>query len=108
MGSVGENYRCPLCGRTGRAFYTEMDIIDFPICTGKVNEDDSWNCLWDDVLGSEWIDTTHRHVLALRKVLRCHSSSRDESWLQRLAKHDSVIRRIIQYGFVTSHWHEAS
>ena len=37
MGSVSENYRCPLCGRTGMGGYS-LDSIGFPICTeGKHN-----------------------------------------------------------------------
>ena len=32
MGSVGEDYRCPTCGRTGMGGYA-VDGIDVPICT---------------------------------------------------------------------------
>ena len=39
MGSVAEDYRCPLCGRTGMGGYS-LDSIGFPICT-----DGKHNCL---------------------------------------------------------------
>ena len=32
MGSVGDDYRCPLCGRIGMGGYS-MDGINFPVCT---------------------------------------------------------------------------
>ena len=40
MGSVGPNYRCPLCGRVGNGGYAP-DGIDFPICT-----EGDFSCLW--------------------------------------------------------------
>ena len=39
MGSVGENYRCPLCGVTGMGGYS-LDGINYPICT-----DGNFSCL---------------------------------------------------------------
>ena len=37
MGSVGDNYRCPICGITGMGGYA-LDGIDVPVCTaGKYN-----------------------------------------------------------------------
>ena len=40
MGSVGPNYRCPLCGRTGQGGYI-VDGIPFPVCT-----EGDYACLW--------------------------------------------------------------
>ena len=39
MGSVGNDYRCPLCGRTGMGGYS-MDGIYFPVCTAG-----TYNCI---------------------------------------------------------------
>ena len=44
MGSVGENYKCPLCGRVGNGGYS-MDGIGFPICT-----EGDYSCLWYQVI----------------------------------------------------------
>ena len=49
MGSVGEDYRCPLCGRTGMGGYSP-DWIGFPICT-----EGDYNCL-DKVCPSDTSD----------------------------------------------------
>ena len=40
MGSVGDNYRCPTCGRTGMGGYA-LDGINYPICTAG-----NHSCLW--------------------------------------------------------------
>ena len=40
MGSVGEDYRCPWCGREGAGGYAP-DGIDYPICT-----EGQYSCLW--------------------------------------------------------------
>ena len=48
MGSVGENYRCPLCGVVGMGGYHVDGLLLPPICTeGK------WNCL-DRTLEHPW------------------------------------------------------
>ena len=40
MGSVDDNYKCPLCGRKGNGGYA-LDGIDYPICTRG-----DFSCLW--------------------------------------------------------------
>ena len=40
MGSVGDDYRCPWCGRTGNVGYAPEDV-GYPICTNG-----SHSCLW--------------------------------------------------------------
>ena len=40
MGSVPDNYKCPLCGRVGNGGYA-LDGVDFPICT-----EGHYSCLW--------------------------------------------------------------
>lgn len=108
MGSVG--YRCLLCGRIGNGGWIVMDGIDFPICIGKFNEEHTgpanWSCLRNDVLSDAWVDTSNRHVLALRGVLLCRPSRLDNSWLQRLAENEVLIRRVMQFAVQTAHWNE--
>ena len=67
MGSVGEDYRCPLCGRTGMGGYS-ADWIGFPICTNGVHI-----CL-DNVCPSDTSDEEPRSagdvvVEALGKII---------------------------------------
>ena len=40
MGSVPDNYKCPLCGRVGNGGYA-LDGVGFPICT-----EGYYSCLW--------------------------------------------------------------
>ena len=40
MGSVGPNYKCPLCGRMGNGGYA-VETFPFPICT-----EGDFSCLW--------------------------------------------------------------
>ena len=40
MGSVGKDYKCPLCGRVGNGGYS-VDGIGYPVCT-----DGDYSCLW--------------------------------------------------------------
>ncbi len=40
MGSVHDDYKCPLCGRIGNGGYA-LDGINFPICT-----EGNYSCLW--------------------------------------------------------------
>ena len=40
MGSVGDNYVCPWCGRVGYGGYAP-DWVDYPICT-----EGPFSCLW--------------------------------------------------------------
>jgi hypothetical protein len=47
MGSVGDDYRCPLCGRTGMGGYS-MDGVNFPVCTAG-----TYNCV-DKISGGSW------------------------------------------------------
>ena len=58
MGSVGENYKCPLCGRTGHGGYAP-DGIGYPVCTVGAN-----NCLNKLIHGSNSSDI-------VRASLRC-------------------------------------
>ena len=44
MGSVGRDYRCPLCGRVGNGGYA-VDGFDYPICTEGTH-----SCLWYQVM----------------------------------------------------------
>ena len=37
MGSVGRDYRCPLCGRVGRGGYAIDWIGQYPVCTESPN-----------------------------------------------------------------------
>ena len=45
MGSVGESYRCPWCGRTGAGGYAPDGLVEegfgIPICTEGL-----YSCLW--------------------------------------------------------------
>jgi len=49
MGSVDDNYKCPLCGRRGNGGYA-MDGIDYPICT-----EGDYSCLGLQVLDN-WLN----------------------------------------------------
>ncbi len=51
MGSVGDDYKCPCCGRVGNGGYA-LDGINFPICTGGEH-----SCLWFHVLASQKLPT---------------------------------------------------
>ena len=44
MGSVGPNYRCPLCGRVGNGGYVGDGVAYYPICT-----EGNYSCLWFQV-----------------------------------------------------------
>ena len=44
MGSVPDNYKCPLCGRVGNGGCA-LDGVGFPICT-----DGDFSCLWFQIL----------------------------------------------------------
>ena len=44
MGSVGDDYRCPLCGRIGNGGYV-LDGVGYPICT-----DGDHSCLWYQIM----------------------------------------------------------
>lgn len=96
MGSVGDGFRCPLCGRVDNGGYAP-DGLGYPICTGV--EDTDWSCLWDDVMTYAWVDSTHRHLLALRQVLRTRSAPEAGSTLARLAHQEEVTRHILEYAF---------
>ena len=41
MGSVGDDYRCPLCGRVGNGGYHADGGPNYPVCTGG-----DYACLW--------------------------------------------------------------
>ena len=45
MGSVGDNYKCPWCGRVGNGGYAP-DWLGYPICTDSENA-----CLWKEEAG---------------------------------------------------------
>ena len=44
MGSVPDDYKCPLCGRVGNGGYA-MDGVGFPICT-----EGDFSCLWFQIM----------------------------------------------------------
>jgi len=44
MGSVDDDYKCPLCGRVGNGGYA-LDGVGFPICT-----EGDFSCLWFQVM----------------------------------------------------------
>ena len=44
MGSVPDNYKCPLCGRVGNGGYA-LDGVGFPICT-----EGDFSCLWFQII----------------------------------------------------------
>ena len=62
MGSVGENYRCPLCGRTGHGGYA-MDDIGYPVCTRAGN-----SCL--NKVADHNLKPWHIVGAALREILK--------------------------------------
>ena len=45
MGSVGDNYKCPWCGRVGNGGYAP-DWLGYPICTNS-----EYACLWKEEEG---------------------------------------------------------
>jgi hypothetical protein len=60
MGSVGESYRCPLCGRVGMGGYS-IDGIDVPVCV-----DGRWACLSRLAGGGDTLATVRRgHILTV-------------------------------------------
>ena len=44
MGSVPDDYQCPLCGRVGNGGYA-LDGVGFPICT-----EGDFSCLWFQII----------------------------------------------------------
>jgi hypothetical protein len=61
MGSVGDNYKCPWCGRVGNGGYAP-DWVGYPICTFG-----EYACLWKEVKGlPEW------RAKQLKCILRNH------------------------------------
>ena len=65
MGSVDEDYRCPLCGRVGNGGYAIDGMCESigPICT-----EGPWSCLWQDVIDGNFIDAIDRHAKAFQAV----------------------------------------
>ena len=45
MGSVGGDYKCPLCGRVGNGGYALDGLLCGPICT-----EGTYSCLWFQLL----------------------------------------------------------
>ena len=63
MGSVGEDYRCPLCGREGAGGYAP-DGLNYPICT-----EGQYSCLWhkfvaEGFLGSDVVALSLQRAVA--------------------------------------------
>ena len=50
MGSVGEDYRCPLCGREGAGGYAP-DALNYPICS-----EGQYSCLWHKFVVKGFLD----------------------------------------------------
>ena len=67
MGSVAENYKCPLCGRVGNGGYDVDGLSIGPICTGAKFAN---SCL-DKVSGPHYLSPQKIVGKALEKVL-CH------------------------------------
>ena len=65
MGSVAENYKCPLCGRVGNGGYDVDGLSIGPICTGAKFAN---NCL-DKVSGPHYLSPQTIVGKALEKVL---------------------------------------
>jgi hypothetical protein len=64
MGSVGEDYKCPLCGRVGNGGYAVDGLCLGPICTGDQASKSCMDLLIDDKLDPHEILAT-----AFEKVL---------------------------------------
>ena len=64
MGSVGADYRCPVCLRTGRGGY-HVDGFSFLVCT-----EGDHNCL--DALGGKWASVAEYRMLSLQHVFHNH------------------------------------
>ena len=65
MGSVGDNYRCPWCGRTGMGGYSP-DRIGVPLCT-----EGDYSCLWFTLCGRNCVEADLKHA-ALKKIFMSH------------------------------------
>ena len=76
MGSLGPDYRCPLCGRTGYGGYIP-DPLGFGICTESDNDRD---CLSRFMDGEDPVDIVSA---ALKSVLCSHKLA--ERWICRAA-----------------------
>ena len=71
MGSVGENFACPWCGRTGNGGYAP-DVLGYPICTGfHTEQGESYGCLWRHLLAPGGAESKHDYDRrALEEILR--------------------------------------
>ena len=61
MGSVGDNFKCPLCGRVGNGGYA-LDGVGFPVCT-----EGEFSCLWFQLVDTG-LTVTDVRVAALSRV----------------------------------------
>ena len=64
MGSVGDDYVCPWCGRAGNGGYAP-DPIGYPICT-----EGRYSCLWTKYV-DQGFDRTHCRAAQLRVIFCC-------------------------------------
>ena len=65
MGSVGDNYRCPWCGRKGMGGYSP-DRIGVPLCT-----EGDYSCLWFTLGERNWMEADLKHG-ALKNIFLAH------------------------------------
>ena len=65
MGSVGDNYRCPWCGRKGMGGYSP-DRIGVPLCT-----EGDYSCLWFTLCRRNWVEADLKHA-AVKKIFMAH------------------------------------
>ena len=75
MGSVGEYYICPWCGRSGNGGYSP-DAVGYPICTGydihynTLNFNSTYGCLHTHFLSKQGAKSKQEYdQLALAKIL---------------------------------------
>ena len=76
MGSVGEYYACPWCGRWGNGGYSP-DAVGYPICTGydihynNLDFTSTYGCLHNHFLSDQGAKSKQEYdQLALAKILQ--------------------------------------
>ena len=79
MGSVNDDYKCPLCGAVGQGGYVLDGFAYFPVCTVR----DGTSCM-DKCLDGMWVDDVLAH--AMIHVLRNHKLSANYDITLRIAQ----------------------
>ena len=75
MGSTGDNYKCPLCGRRGPGY--SHDAIGYAIC-----KEGDYSCFWFHFIeGGEWPKDMLQK--ALQKVM-IHTPVAKEDWVANI------------------------